>query len=102
MIPSANSAAAIVTPPFLVLQFISGVYFAFKDIPEWLQQVAALFPLKWVAQGMRSVFYPDGMAAQEMAHAWEPGRTALVLGAWAVGGLLLCAKSFSWYKRGTT
>jgi ABC-2 type transport system permease protein len=70
--------------------------------PQWLQQVAALFPLKWVAQGMRSVFYPDGMAAQEMAHAWEPGRTALVLGAWAVGGLLLCAKSFSWYKRGTT
>jgi len=99
---TARSIGAVVIAPALVLQFLSGVYFAFKDIPEWLQQVAALFPLKWVAQGMRSVFYPDGMAAQEMAHAWEPGRTALVLGAWAVGGLLLCAKSFSWYKRGTT
>ena len=99
---TARSIGAVVIAPALVLQFLSGVYFAFKDIPEWLQQVAALFPLKCVAQGMRSVFYPGGMAAQEMAHAWEPGRTALVLGAWAVGGLLLCAKSFSWYKRGTT
>jgi ABC-2 type transport system permease protein len=67
-----------------------------------LQQVAAIFPLKWVAQGMRSVFYPDALASQEMAHAWEPGRTAIVLGLWAIGGLLLCAKTFSWYKRGTT
>ncbi len=72
----------------LVLQFISGVYIAFDSVPQWLQQVASLFPLKWIAQGMRSVFYPSQLASAEMAGAWETGRTALVLAAWAVGGLV--------------
>ena len=29
----------------------------------WMQQVAALFPLKWLTQGMRSAFLPDEAAA---------------------------------------
>ncbi|MGE9808400.1 hypothetical protein [Janibacter sp. G1551] len=51
---------------------------------------------------MRSVFYPDVMASLEMAGAWEHGRTALVLAAWAIGGLVLCVLTFRWVKRGTT
>ena len=98
---TARSAGAVVIGPVLVLQFISGVYFAFSDIPHWLQQIAAVFPLKWIAQGMRSVFYPDGMASVEMAGTWEHGRTALILLAWGVGGLALCVRTFRWYKRGT-
>lgn len=101
-IASARSATAVVVGPMLVLQFISGVYFQFNQIPSWLQQVAALFPLKWIAQGMRSVFYPDSWHTLEMAGQWEFGRTALVLGAWAVLGLLLCLRTFRWFKRGTT
>lgn len=98
---TARGIGPMVIAPVLVLQFISGVYFAFGDIPTWLQQVASIFPLKWIAQGMRSVFYPDGMAADEMAGTWEQGRTALVLGAWALGGLILCLTTFRWSKRGT-
>lgn len=98
---SARSAGAVVIAPMLVLQFISGVYFSFAQTPQWLQQIASVFPLKWIAQGMRSVFYPDGMAAQEMAGTWELGRTAIVLAAWAVAGLVLCLTTFKWYKRGT-
>ena len=67
-----------------------------------MQHVAAVFPLKWIAQGMRSVFYPDALAAQEMAGSWEPGRTAVVLLVWAVVGLGLCLTTFRWFKRGTT
>lgn len=33
MIPNASSAAAIVQPPFLILQFISGVFFPYSDVP---------------------------------------------------------------------
>lgn len=51
---------------------------------------------------MRSVFYPDDLARLEMAHGWEHGRTALVLAAWAVGGLILCLTTFKWFKRSTT
>ena len=46
-----------------------------------MQTVAAFFPLKWMAQGLRSVFLPDALAAQEPAGSWELGRVALVLGA---------------------
>jgi len=99
---SSRSVGAIVIAPTLILQFISGVYFAFTDLPEWLKQVASLFPLKWIAQGMRSVFFPDDWQTQEMAGTWEHGRTALVLGVWLVAGLLVCARTFRWTKRGTT
>jgi ABC-2 type transport system permease protein len=99
---SARSAGALVIAPMLILQFISGVYFAFNDLPEWLQQVASVFPLKWIAQGMRSVFFPDDWQTQEMASTWEHGRTAMVIGLWLVIGLVLCARTFRWTKRGTT
>ncbi len=101
-VASARSVTAVVVGPMLVLQFISGVYFQFSQIPSWLQQVASLFPLKWIAQGMRSVFYPDSWQTLEMAGRWEAGRTALVLVAWAVLGLVLCLRTFRWFKRGTT
>ena len=60
---NGRSASAMVTPFALVLQFISGVFFQFSEIPAWMQTVAAFFPLKWMAQGLRSVFLPDSMAA---------------------------------------
>ena len=99
---SSRSVGAIVIAPTLILQFISGVYFAFTDLPEWLKQVASLFPLKWIAQGMRSVFFPDDWQTQEMAGVREHGRTALVLGAWLVAGVVICARTFRWTRRGTT
>ena len=91
-----KSAPAIATPPALILQFISGVYFLFKNLPGWMQTIAAIFPLKWMTQGMRSVFLPDSYADNEVAHSWELGRVALVLGAWVVGGLVLCLLTFRW------
>lgn len=99
---TSRSIGAVVIGPMLVLQFISGVYIAFDNVPGWLQQVAALFPLKWIAQGMRSVFFPAEMAAGEMAGSWETGKTALVLLAWGIAGLILCVTTFRWFKRGTT
>ena len=99
---TARSAGAVVIAPVLLLQFVSGVYFPFDQVPGWLQQVAALFPLKWVAQGMRSVFLPDDLVTMEPAGSWEHGRTALVLSAWFVVGLLVCLRTFRWFRRGTT
>ena len=84
------------TPVALVLQFTSGVFFQFSALPPWMQQFAALFPLKWMTQGLRSVFLPESFAAQEVAHSYELPRVALVLGAWCVGGLILCLLTFRW------
>jgi ABC-2 type transport system permease protein len=95
---TGRSAPAVVTPVAIVLQFISGVFFVYTQLPSWMQHIAALFPLKWMCQGMRSVFLPDAFAAQEPAGSWELGRVALVLGAWCVGGLILCLTTFRWHS----
>jgi ABC-2 type transport system permease protein len=96
---TGRSAPAVVTPVALVLQFISGVFFVFTDLPDWMQQIAAVFPLKWMCQGMRSVFLPESFAPNEAAGSWELERVALVLGAWVVIGLALCITTFRWTTR---
>jgi ABC-2 type transport system permease protein len=96
---SARTASAVVTLPYLVLSFISGVYFVFSQLPSGLQQVAALFPLKWMCQGLRAVFLPDSFLAAQPGHSWELGRTALVLTAWLAASLVLCVRTFRWQRR---
>ncbi|GAA0315740.1 ABC transporter permease [Actinoallomurus spadix] len=96
---SGRSAAAVLNVPYLVLQFISGVYYTFSDLPSGVQQVGALFPLKWISQGLRSALLPDTLLAAEPAHSWEHGRTGLVLAAWGVAGLVLCLTTFRWKRR---
>ncbi|ETK33850.1 ABC transporter permease [Microbispora sp. ATCC PTA-5024] len=96
---SAKSAAAVISMPFVVLQFISGVFIPFTQMPPWLINVASLFPLKWMCQGFRSVFLGDAGASLELAKSYELDRVALVLAAWLVGGLVLCLTTFRWKGR---
>lgn len=98
-VKNGKTAPAIVSPIAIVLQFISGVFFVFSDLPSWMQTIASFFPLKWMTQGMRSVFLPDGYAAQEPAGSWEHGRVALVLLAWLVVGLAVAVRTFRWRNK---
>jgi ABC-2 type transport system permease protein len=82
----------------IVLQFFSGVFFVFSELPSWMQEVAAVFPLKWLVQGMRSVFLPDAAVAAEPAGSWEHGMIALVLAVWVVVGLAVCSRTFRWRR----
>lgn len=92
---SAKSASAVFNLPFLGLMFISGVYIEFGSIPEWLRVVAGVFPLRWLAAGMRSVFLPE-----EFEQFVEPGGSymlgwgAAILAAWVVVGFFLALKVF--------
>jgi ABC-2 type transport system permease protein len=97
---SGRAASAVITPIVLVLQFISGVFFVFSQLPAWLQTVAEVFPLKWLAQGMRSVFLPEGSEVLEVRMSWEHGTTAIMLGVWLVAGLVLALKTFRWQRAG--
>ncbi|MBV9795161.1 MAG: ABC transporter permease [Actinobacteria bacterium] len=96
---SSRSASPVITLPFLVLEFISGIFVPFNSVPRGLQDVAAVFPLKWMAQGLRSVFLPPQAAALEPAHSFETGRVALVLAVWIAAGLVLCIRTFRWQQR---
>ncbi|AVT37940.1 ABC transporter permease [Plantactinospora sp. BB1] len=96
---SAKSAPAVLNLPAIALQFVSGIFVLNDALPDGMVRVASFFPVKWMGQGFRSVFLPDSMMVQEAAGSWEHGRTALVLGAWCVGGLLLCLLTFRWTGR---
>lgn len=93
---TGRGAPATVTPVALILQFISGVFFVFTGLPAWMQQLAAFFPLKWMCQGLRSVFLPESFGTQEPGGSFELGRVALILGLWCVIGLVLCLSTFRW------
>lgn len=95
---SGRGASAVVSPVVIILQFFSGVFFVFTDLPGWMQQVAAVFPLKWMTQGMRSVFLPDSFATREVAGSWETGRTFWIILAWLIAGLLISIKTFKWER----
>ncbi|WP_329252930.1 ABC transporter permease [Actinoallomurus sp. NBC_01490] len=96
---SGRGAAAVLNVPYLVLQFLSGVYFTFTDLPKGVQEAGAVFPLKWICQGLRSALLPDTLLPAEPAHSWEHGRTALVLAAWGIAGFVLCLTTFRWKRR---
>jgi ABC-2 type transport system permease protein len=93
-----KSAPALIAPIVFVLQFVSGVFIVSRNMPEWLQAIAAFLPLKWMCQGMRSAFLGDAFAGQEAAGSYELGRVALILGGWVVLGLILCLLTFRWTK----
>jgi ABC-2 type transport system permease protein len=95
---AARNGVAVITLPFVVLEFISGVYVPFFVVPSWLQDVASVFPLAWMCRGLRSVFVP-GALHLEPGHSWQLGETALVLSVWVVAGLILCLTTFRWQNK---
>ncbi len=101
LVHSAKSAGAVVSPVVVVLQFISGVYFVYTDLPSWMKDVGSAFPLKWLAQGLRSVFLPSNFAEHEASHSWQLPQIALVLTAWTVVGLIACMRTFRWQRPGS-
>lgn len=96
---SGKSATAVVIPIALVLQFISGVYLGFSQLPEWLQNVASAFPLKWMAQGMRSVFLPESFEVLEQGEVWDLPGVAIATALWLVLGLVACRLTFRWIRK---
>ena len=96
---SGKSVSAIVIPVVLVLQFTSGVFFIFSDLPTWMQRFSEVFPLKWMAQGMRSVFLPGSAEVAEASGSWQHGPTAVILVAWLILGLVVTTRTFRWRRR---
>lgn len=88
-LPNARGAVALLMMPVLGLMGVSGVFFPVTSMPGWLQTVAEVFPLKWLAQGVRSALMPDSALAAETGHSWQHGQTAAVLAAWTVAGFVI-------------
>jgi ABC-2 type transport system permease protein len=95
-----KSASALAAPLVLFFQFTSGVFFVYASLPTWMQDIAAVFPLKWLAQSMRGVFLPANFSSHEVAQSFEFGRGFLILAAWSIVASALCWRTFRWLGKG--
>lgn len=89
VLPNPREALALIMLPVMGLLVTSGAMFPLSSLPAVVQKIASVFPLKWMAQGLRSALLPDAARAAEPAGSWELPTVALILTAWAVLGFLL-------------
>jgi ABC-2 type transport system permease protein len=101
LIRTGSSAPAVVQPPYLTLQFISGVFLQYSQVPGFLKAVASIFPLKWMVQGYRYVFLPEWVAQDDYGGGWQVDRVFAVLLLWFVVSFVLARAFFKW-NRGQT
>ncbi|MFC9967917.1 ABC transporter permease [Nocardia ignorata] len=81
--------AFLLTIPLMGLIAISGVFYPITALPGWLQVLGQLFPMYWLALGMRSALLPGEAVGIELDQSWRHLETVGVLGIWAVVGLAL-------------
>jgi ABC-2 type transport system permease protein len=95
-IGSVDSATPTVQAISLPLYFISGVFIPNVDLPPWLQQVAKVFPVEHLANGLHHAFNP---AIHGTAVPWTD---LAVLAAWSAAGLAVALRRFSWSPSAAT
>ncbi len=88
-IPNFDSAPAYVNAVFLPVIFVSGVFFDPKHDPAFLRDIAQVLPLKHLIDGLSGAMITGrGLSATASSLA--------VLAVWAVGGVFLAVRGFSW------
>jgi len=93
IIPSENAAPAVTNAIVLPLYFISGIFIPTDQIPEAMQTVAGVFPVKHVFDAMLYAFDPSSPGPGIR------GGDLLVLAAWGVVGLVVATRTFRWTAR---
>jgi ABC-2 type transport system permease protein len=80
----------------LPLYFISGIFVPNVNLPGWLQDIAEVFPVQHLADGLHHAFDP---AVHGSGIPWTD-LGVLVL--WMAGGLFLALRRFSWTPAAAT
>lgn len=91
VIPNAEASPAIVNITVLPLLFLSGVFIPTDQAPAWVSTIAGIFPIKHFLDACLVSFLGPGSG-------WRGG-DLLILGIWAIGGLIAAARFFSWEPR---
>lgn len=93
LVPSENAAPPIANVLVLPLEFISGIFVPSEQIPDWMDTIAGVFPVKPLFDGLLTAFDPNTTGA---GFAW--GDIA-VLAAWGLAGIVLALRFFRWEPR---
>jgi ABC-2 type transport system permease protein len=95
VIPNADAAPAVVNVSVLPLLFISDVFIPpGADTPDWVLQVADLFPVRHLSQALQTAFNPF-----ETGAGFEWGHLAVVA-AWGVAAFVVALRFTSWEPQG--
>ena len=87
-IPTADAAGAITNGTYLPLAMVSGMFSANLQLPATLDTIIGAFPLKALADGLRSAYDPA-------THGFPLGDTA-VLVIWTIAGITIATRFFRW------
>jgi ABC-2 type transport system permease protein len=92
VIPNFEAAPAYVNIVFLPAIFISGVFFDVDNTPAFLRDIAQALPLTHVIDGLS--------AAMVTGEGLSDNLSALgVIAVWAIAGIALAIRGFSWESR---
>jgi ABC-2 type transport system permease protein len=89
-IGSEDSAQPVTQAIMLPLYFISGVFIPNPSLPQWLQDVARVFPVSHLASALHHAYDPSVHGAGFM---WSD---LGVLAVWAAAGLVVALRRFAW------
>jgi ABC-2 type transport system permease protein len=90
VIKDEDAAQPMVQAIMLPLYFISGVFVPNVNLPAWLRDVAEVFPVQHLADGLHHAFDP---ATHGAGFAWSDIGMLLL---WAVVGLVIALTRFTW------
>jgi ABC-2 type transport system permease protein len=90
-----DSAQPVTQGVMLPLYFISGVFVAVTQLPGWLADFGALFPVRHLSSALLTAYNPHTRGA---GLAWTD---LLIVAAWGVAGLVVALRRFSWLPLGS-
>jgi ABC-2 type transport system permease protein len=85
-VPNAEAAPVVVNLMILPLTFISSIWFPSDGLPKWLRDIASVFPVKSLAEGLQYVFDP------RRGGAGLSGSDLRSLAVWTVIGIALMVR----------
>ena len=86
LIPNAQAAPVVANVLILPLSFISGIWYPLTGAPQWVTDVAKLFPVEHLANALQTAFDPVNHASP------FSGSDFLVLGIWLIIGVRLAMR----------
>ena len=87
-IPTADTAGAVTNGTYLPLAMVSGMFSTTIHLPHLLDLVVSAFPLKALADALRSSYDPTTRGF--------PTANVAILAAWTVAGILIARNFFRW------
>ena len=93
LVPNADAAPAVVNAAVLPLYFISNVFTPADQLPDWLDAVSKVFPIRHLADAVASVYSAAPSAPP------VPWVELAVVAAWGIGAALFALRFFRWEPR---